>query len=715
MNRGRLPTPNALALSIGVGLLFAQHAHAQALASHGDWGDVGLLQTPSARMDEEGEFAITASHTSPYSRYTISLQPLPWLEGEFRYVNVQGVPYGPESLSGNQNYKDKSVDVKLRLWQESHWLPQIALGVRDLGGTGLFSGEYLVANKRFGAFDASLGLATGYMGHRGDFANPLGAIDDRFKTRPIPTSNIANAGKFGVSSMFRGRVGAFGGVNWQTPWEPLSIKLEYDGNDYEHEPKGLKIDQRSPVNLGAVFAASKNIQFTVGWERGNQAVFGLTLHTNVGHARPTPKPLDPPPVALHARETAPSAPAPSLSGTDWTALADQLRKNAGFAVKTIAERDGNEIVVTGSQNRYTYPAEGLGRSGRLLDNTMPANVEWFTLANERGGLPLSQASVQRSAVEDYLDHRTDTEDLARHIEFTPTLPHQDNVLYRAPLKRFYGGYNLGYNQILGGPDAFILYQVSANYSADFFFSDHLWLSGTASYDLLNNYDKFRYDAPSHLPRVRTDLRQYATTSDFTLPNLQLTSTWQYSRDVFGMAYGGLLESMFGGVGSEVLYRPFGENWAMGMDANWVKQRGFRQNFAFRDYDVVTGHASLYYRFGDQHPVLATLSAGRYLAGDVGATLNLARTFRNGVSMGAWATKTNVSAAEFGEGSFDKGIYVSVPLDLMLPRSSRGRAAMVWDPLTRDGGARLNRRYNLYDLTDDRESGYLFDNLDMFDR
>ncbi|WP_338061726.1 YjbH domain-containing protein, partial [Stenotrophomonas terrae] len=46
--------------------------------SSSDWGGIGLLQTPTARMAAEGELGITASHTSPYSRYTVTLQPLPW-------------------------------------------------------------------------------------------------------------------------------------------------------------------------------------------------------------------------------------------------------------------------------------------------------------------------------------------------------------------------------------------------------------------------------------------------------------------------------------------------------------------------------------------------------------------------------------------------------------------------------------------------------------
>ena len=43
-----------------------------------------------------------------------------------------------------------------------------------------------------------------------------------------------------------------------------------------------------------------------------------------------------------------------------------------------------------------------------------------------------------------------------------------------------------------------------------------------------------------------------------------------------------------------------------------------------------------------------------LAGDKGVTLDLSRRFKSGFTMGVFATKTNLSAEEFGEGSFDKG-------------------------------------------------------------
>ncbi|MEZ0471190.1 YjbH domain-containing protein [Luteimonas salinilitoris] len=731
------PVLGLLALGVCAGV------HGQTLSSQSDWGGVGLMQTPSARMAEPGELAFTATHTSPYSRYNVSMQPFSWLEGTFRYMNVTSLNYGPEGLSGDQHYKDKSIDVKLRLWRESRWLPEVALGIRDLGGTGLFSGEYLVASKRFGPVDVSFGAATGYLGNRGDFGNPLGALDDRFETRPSPSSSVVNAGKFGLGSMFRGRVGMFGGIAWQTPWERLELKLEYDGNDYRHEPRNIRIRQSSPINIGAVLTAHPNVQFSLGWERGNEAMVGITLRTNLDQAISMAKPLDPPAVAPRERDAtaegtaaagarADGGSAPgfhrdaadkahaerernlqALAGTDWEAVADLLHDNAGFNVEQIQLR-GSELLVTGAQGRYFYPAKGLGRSARILDHAAGPNVEWFTLVNTTFGMPMAEASIHRGKFADYLEGRIGLDDLTRNVELNPPSRQRRDVLYQAPLDRFDHDLALGFGQTIGGPDAFFLYQVSADYAASYFFSRSLWLSGAASANLLNNYDKFRYDAPSNLPRVRTDLRRYLTTADVTFPNLQLTGVRQLSRDVYGMAYAGMLEYMYGGVGGEVLYRPFGERWALGLEANWVKQRGFRQNASFRDYEVATGHATLYYQLGEDPRIRATVSAGRYLAGDWGATFNLARVFDNGAIMGAYFTMTDVSSEQFGEGSFDKGIYFSVPFELFLPRSTRARSTVLWNPLTRDGGARLGRKYHLYDLTDERDRSFFFENIDRID-
>ena len=119
------------------------------------------------------------------------------------------------------------------------------------------------------------------------------------------------------------------------------------------------------------------------------------------------------------------------------------------------------------------------------------------------------------------------------------------------------------------------------------------------------------------------------------------------KDVFTRIDLGYLEEMFGGVGGEVLYRPFDKKYAIGMTAHKVKQRAYNQLFKFRDYSTTTGHLGIYYDFTNQ--LRSSLLIGKYLAGDKGATLDVSRRFHSGFTLGIFATKTNLSAAEFGEG------------------------------------------------------------------
>ncbi|MBO3277166.1 YjbH domain-containing protein [Pseudomonas schmalbachii] len=671
-------------------------AHGEPRYTQHDFGGVGLLQTPTARMAPAGEVSINANRTDPYSRYSFSLQPFDWLETSFRYTSVSNRRYGPESLSGDQSYKDKAVDAKLRLLKESHWLPEVAVGARDVGGTGLFSSEYFVGNKRFGDFDMSLGIAWGYIGNRGDFDNPLGWIDDKYDERPA----AEGTGDVNTNGWFRGSPALFGGVLWQTPWDRLSVKLEYEGNNYENEPQDNNQKQDSPVNLGFVFKAGDSVDLHAAWERGNTAMFGITLHTNFATRSAPPKTYDPPAEKLPA-----SAPNVNADQVDWAGVSQRLRNNAGYKVERIARKD-SEIIVYGEQTRYLYPPKAVGRTARILDNSVSDDIQWFTVVDKRYDMPVAETSLPRKTFREVVQHDRPLADLRRATEQNWPLPHQEEVLFEQKPDPFTYGLGLGYKQNVGGPDGFLLYQFTADLSAEYRFTPDTWWSGMLSGNLLNNFDKFKYDAPSGLPRVRTDIRQYVTTSDVTMPSFQLNKVKRLDEDLYGMVYGGYLESMYAGVGGEMLYRPLNERWALGADLNFVRQRDFDQGFGLRDYDVITGNITGYLKT-DFQDVLAAVSVGRYLARDWGTTIDLSREFSNGVRFGGWVTLTTASKEEYGEGSFDKGIYISIPFDELMSSSTMRRANLAWAPLTRDGGARLGRSYSLYTLTDGR-------NVDMFD-
>jgi hypothetical protein len=162
----------------------------------------------------------------------------------------------------------------------------------------------------------------------------------------------------------------------------------------------------------------------------------------------------------------------------------------------------------------------------------------------------------------------------------------------------------------------------------------------------------------------------------------------------------------------VLFRPFQSRFALGVELSWVHQRDFDQRFRFRDYSIATGHVSLYYDTPYREVSIAT-HAGRYLAGDVGATLELSRRFDSGVRIGAWATFTNVPPERFGEGSFDKGFFIVIPFDVFTVQSARAIGVFAFRPLTRDGGQRLVLSHRLFNLTGPASVGEVTRDFDRF--
>lgn len=652
-----------------------------------DWGEIGLLQTPTARMLPAGDARLHISRVAPYTRSTVMLQPMDWLEAGFRYTDISNRLYGP-AIAGNQSYKDKSLDFKIRLTKESQWLPQLAIGVRDLGGTGLFSSEYLVASKRWGEFDASLGLAWGYLGGRRDVRNPLSVLGAKFNTRPAV--EVGLGGVPSLSTMFRGPAAVFGGVQWQPSGSPWTLKFELDGNNYQHEPQGNNQQASWPVNLGASYAYSPNIDIGMGFERGKTWMLGLTFHGGLNKLY-SPKLLDPTLASVSAVK-ADASPAEAAKTT-----AQALEAYTGWRVRGIEHR-GTLSTLLADTAGGLYLKERIERAVAVLNRDAPNEVETFKLQLQERGLGLTQVVVDRA--EWLAQHAAPMPPamLLKAIDTTALYQgrqHTHESALFAPATSLEISPSFG--QVLGGPAGFILYQVGVQARLEHAFAPNTWLSGNLNLRVLDNYGFYIYDGASSLPNVRTDMRRYTLTSRLTMPVLQVTHMAQVSQNQYASVYGGMLEPMFGGVGAEWLYRPWRSPLALGVDVNHVRKRGYSQDFSFKDYKVNTGHVSMYWDTG-WNDVQVTLSAGQYLAGDKGATLDIKRVFPNGVSIGAWATKTNVSAVQFGEGSFDKGIYANIPLDAMLPKSMPNIANIVWRPLTRDGGARLSRKYNLIDVT-----------------
>ena len=253
----------------------------------------------------------------------------------------------------------------------------------------------------------------------------------------------------------------------------------------------------------------------------------------------------------------------------------------------------------------------------------------------------------------------------------------------------------------------------------------LYLSGTVRQRAFGTSDQ---EAPSEMnpmeyealgtdeneygvPRVRSDGRMYSGNHDPVISELTLEWYAKPTATTYSRVTVGLLERAYGGVSAEVLWKPVDSRLALGAEINRVRKRDFNQLFDFRDYEVTTGHVSAYYDFGSG--IWGQLDVGQYLAGDVGATVALNREFENGWRIGAYATKTDMSEEEFGEGSFDKGVTLSIPLNWATGVASKELVEADIRSLSRDGGARVRVDGRLYESIRASQTNKLYDGWGKF--
>ena len=796
---------NRRAMAI-VSFLLAIHAtHARAengFKEHrNNFGMVGLIDMPSARMAPDGELAASVSFFKNTQRYNTSFQILPWLEGSFRYAGLQN--YDPTAPV----FFDRSFGFKARLLEESSVLPSLAIGVSDIVGTGVYNGEYIVASKRVGPVDLTLGIGWGRLGSANTFRNPLTYISDSFTNRPVTTSMAGDA-NFNV--LFRGKdVGVFGGAVWHTPVEGLIIAAEYSSDSYVQETLRGTLTPKSQLNLGASYMWGEHVQLGLNWLYGTAIGASITLLANPLVSGSTIAPQLPA-SAIRTTEQqeraitrlisriAPAPPPPHVqrsnfvdivfrypgledvqingheavlqieTAADKTALCRDISRQAADsgigittivlngrggttvrcavpartaamlaygvspgasksadgrpvpsniyaadAIRAIRERAaeqrvdvervsvrGNEITVVYRNETYMSEMNAVNRLTKVLMAEAPSDIEFFRLIALPNGFSEREFDIVRSGVE---------RSIAQNDESLTTLPNVVTISDPAGgITPFgFGDYRRGYpifdwsirpvlQKTLFDPQQPFGVTAMIAAHAEIMLRPNFFLSGSVETTLFRDVNLNR-PSDSVLPHVRTDFLNYLKNGSTGISNLSTEYRFRPAPNVFARVTAGYLESMFAGVGGEILWRPEGARWALGADLFAVQQRDFDRLLGLQPYRTVTGHVSFYYA-SPFHDLQFTFSAGRYLAKDWGATFQITRRFATGVEVGAFFTRTNVTSAQFGEGSFDKGIIIRIPLGWVLPIPTQSEYGMVLRALQRDGGQRLSGDATLYDMT-----------------
>jgi len=659
-----------------------------------DFGGVGLIQTPTARFSQDGTLTWGASNASPYNRLYVSMTFLPRVEAVVRYTETNNRLYSNvPAFSGDQSAKDKGADIKFGIVDEGKYMPQIAIGLRDIGGTSDFSAEYIVANKHWKDFDFSVGLGFGLMARRANFPNPFRLINSDFKNRGTTTGGIG--GTLNEDLWFRGeKATLWAGLKYQTKIPNLSLTLEYDPNDYQSESGVNKqvIDVDSPINIGLDYLLLDRFYISANLERGNLISFNVSKPMNFskqfGPSKFIPKKEN-----LYNR-----------NNYDFYVASEQMKKELVDTIITQMANEGlathavifnqDEITVEISQKRFRPTIYAVDLASRILSYNAPSNIKHITVNNLDFGLTNFSSTIKRDNLVNIVSKGPLKEDqiiLNNERSFE-----DDSIIYENPYMYPHFAWSLTptVRTVLGGPDGFLLWQLHAKLKTVVSFRKGLYFETEVHRKIKDNFDKWNLPSDSDIPHVRTDMRLYWKTGDTSLARMQVDYLFRLSPSIVGRLSGGILEEMFGGFGGELLYYKPEKPWAFGINTYRVKQREYQQRFGFRSYEITTGHATFYYDLPFYNLSFKT-SLGQFLAGDRGVMLDLSRRYNNGVEVGARVALTNLSAREYGEGSFGKWIYGNIPMDIFSKNTTRDKTFLEWAPLLRDGGQKLKTGKDLY--------------------
>ncbi|MBT4710165.1 MAG: hypothetical protein HOB82_01380 [Alphaproteobacteria bacterium] len=378
-------------------------------------------------------------------------------------------------------------------------------------------------------------------------------------------------------------------------------------------------------------------------------------------------------------------------------LAERLEENTIFL--EALEMSGRHATVYLTGLRFMQTARNLGYAARITSDNLPAPIEEITIVSLNGGMETSRFTFFRSDLERGAAHRGSPEEILEAGTLETGYPGRLGSDVTVPGRYPRVGWSVSpqTRQHIGGPDQFVLYQIWLAFRFNADLGRGFSFSSIFGRDLYNNFDKIKLQSDSVLPHVRSDIKEYLQQGTNNIVRLQLDYMYKPAKDIYARVSAGIFEEMFGGISGELLYRPFDSRLAISLEVNQLFQRKFDQRLEFKDYRVKSGHLTFYYDM-PYNNLLATVSAGRFLAKDTGVTFDLSRVFDSGVRVGAWATFTNVPAIEFGEGSFDKGFYFVIPFELFFQEPSTSTGVFAFRPLFRDGGQRLVMANRLFEVT-----------------
>jgi membrane-associated phospholipid phosphatase len=658
-------------------------------------GQSGYINMPNATVEADGTFSLGYSYDRPYGSFWATGTLSPFLQVTGRYVSIAGIPgfTNHEGVYGYDygRYKDKVVDVKLRLLEESTWLPAVSVGATDLLGTELFKGRYVVASESFGlAHNVEVSIGYG-------------------QQRPS---------------------GVFAGARWAPLSVPgLAVVGEYDANDYPHDFRARLTSAGERRKGGAV-----GVEYRWGWLGAQVARHREHFSANLWMSLPfnerefLPKLQEPAPFQSK------DAP-PRVSATDWQANgrygAELVQALVRQDFKNVrVELEDSTLKLSLTNTRISNLGRAVGRAARTALAFAPAGTRAIQITYTRQELPIATYEfVDLSRLTDYFTGLIDRDTFLTTVDVRYAAPydtisddrqgmlaaikddgalgvqlnHDGDFVKVASEDRETNRFRLApkLSFFFNDPSGALRYELWAAANYDRRLAQGLYLNSDLKATVLENVSGVTQPSNSVLPHVRTDVAEYKRGGRFKLNRLMLNKYLMPEERVYLRVSGGFYEEMYRGVGGQALYLPKDSRWAADVSLDALQQRGYKGWFDRRDYQTVTALGALHYRL--PYDTTVTARAGRFLARDEGVRLEFKRRFPSGVEIGAWYTRTNgndiTSPGTPSSPYHDKGIFMSVPLNVMLLADTQASAGMALAPWTRDVGQMVQTPGDLYDMVE----------------
>ncbi len=643
-------------------------------------GPIGLNTVPSARMDKAGTVRIGVGTIDPYLHSFAGFQ----LTDRF-YVGVRQSAE-KSSLTSTPDRLYPGVDLKIKLNNEGRYDPEVAVGFLSAFGHKKTASEYIALSKRYNNFDFTFGMGWGRLAGDGHLSNPLKRMASHFGNDRDFNNEVANS----AHDWFTGSdVSFFGGLEYQTPLEGVSLKADWGANPYSIEENTIPgFNAPAPWSIGVNYSPVPWVDGMIGIAGTDTVMARLSLQSNAMDWLTRPY-KDTTGASLLPRDE---------TNADAGKMMEAAEQGAIYLSDT--HIDGDSAIASLHLNSHRPLAYQIGRAARHVANNAGKNVETITIIPMRGKIKGRPISFLRRDLEQALaQHQGSPEEVWRNTHFDAAIKEGDG-------RGFFQSFDFNYNVALKNDvslsedDAEYLYRSAAVLRGRAELPEGLFAGGDFKINISDNLDKLD-DRNPNLDVTRSDVDAY-TKRRFYLERAYGGMRKTILDDVFLSYSGGLLDEMYAGYGGEVLYRPFGKTFALGFEGWQVFKRdpsdmwGLTANSEPR----VTGHFNLFYEVPETD-MTAYAKVGQYLGGDTGVTLGLDRQFNGGATLGGIITATKESDYDTlgGATHFYSGIQLKVPLGNVPYVPEGSEVITTFHPQGRDAGQFLDNPEPLYKVTE----------------